>query len=253
MKKLQYCIANLTKPLYLFLAKHLFNKLDRPLNVVDIGSSYGINSALMRHDLTMSELDDFFLKQNEPTKYQTKQFYNIDISRPALRFSEDVGLCTKGIEVNLETCNVDSLEVLPNLDMIIATGCIGYIGHKAFANLFDLIKERKDECMQTENSTTPLLAFSVLRIFDMEKIQETFDNYGYFLVKSDLKPLRQRKFSDSTEKSQTLSLLHSKGIDTKWYEDEGHFYADFYIAGPKKIDNQLITMSKNMKSQIEDN
>ena len=265
MKKLQYRIANLTKPLYLFLAKHLFNKLDRPLNLVDIGSSYGINSALMRHDLTMSELDDFFLKRNEPTRYQTKQFfedhtindnlnfYNIDISRPALRFSEDVGLCKKGIDVNLEKCNVDSLESLPNLDMVIATGCIGYIGHKAFANLFDLVKERKDGSVQTKNSTTPLLAFSVLRIFDMEKIQKTFDDYGYFLVKSDLKPLRQRKFSDSTEKSQTLSLLHSKGIDTKWYEDDGYFYADFYIAGPKIIESQLITLSKNMKRQVEDN
>ncbi len=261
MRKLHYRIPDSTKPLYLSLAEQLFNKLDRPINVLDLGSSYGINSALMKYDLTMSRLDDFFLKEKEPTKEETRIFfknlpkkkfldlYQIDISEPALKFSEDVDLCKKGLPVNLESEKFDFPYELSQIDMIIATGCIGYIGYKAFSNLFEVIKNQQSNSSQSEKEQiTPVFAFSVLRIFDMEKIQKTFDYYGYSLVKSDLEPIRQRHFSDSDEKSQTLSLLRNKGIETKWYEDDGNFYADFYIASPKRLENQLIAMSRNMEA-----
>ena len=257
MRRLQYRIPNSTKSFYMSLAEQLYKKLSRPINILDIGSSYGINAALMKHDLEMSDLDDFFLTEENTNVEQTKQFfeklpskdylkfYQIDISDPALQFSEEVKLCTKGICVNLETESLPIKE-LPSFDMIIATGCIGYIGYKAFSNLFELIKKQQTKYSQTEIDK-PIFAFSVLRIFDMEKIQQTFDDFGYSLVKTDLGPIRQRQFSDSDEKSQTVSLLHEKGIDPKDFEDDGHFYAHFYIASPKKLENQLISMSKKMK------
>ena len=80
----------------------------------------------------------------------------------------------------------------------------------------------------------PIFAFSVLRMFEMEDIEEVFEMYDYSIVKSDIKPIRQRSFSDSKEKEQTISLLHGMKINTKKYEDDGNFYADFYIAKPKK-------------------
>ena len=257
MRRLHYRIPNKTKSFYLSLAEQLYKRLARPINILDIGSSYGINAALMKHDLEMSDLDDFFLKRENASMEQTKQFfeklpsnnhlkfYQIDISDPALQFSEEVKLCKKGICVNLETESF-SINEIPSFDMIIATGCIGYIGYKAFSNLFVLIKKQQTKFSQSEIDK-PIFAFSVLRIFDMEKIQQTFDYYGYSLVRTDLGPIRQRQFSDSEEKSQTVSLLHDKGIDSKDYEDDGYFYAHFYIASPKNLENQLISMSKKMK------
>ena len=259
MKRLSYRIPDHTKPLYLSLVRQLFEKMNRPISIIDIGSSYGINSALLKHDLKMSELDDFFLREPQPTNQQTREFfdelyedktmnfYQIDISKPALQFSEDTRLCKEGFDINLETCNIKLLEKLPVFDLVIATGCIGYIGYKAFVNLFELIKKRKDDPHHT--NTAPMFAFSVLRIFDMRNIKKTFEYYGYSLVKADLKPICQRQFSNPDEKSQSLSLLHSMGIDTKGYEDNGNFYADFYIASPKKIASQLLVMSKKMKKQ----
>jgi hypothetical protein len=257
MKRLEYRIPDKTKPLYLSIAKQLYNKLFKKINIIDIGSSYGINSALMKYDLTMSDLDDFFLRE-EPSIEQSRQFfdklpsddsldfYQIDISEPALKFSENVQLCKKGICVNLENGN-PSIQNLPEVDMVIATGCIGYIGYKAFANIFELIKKQKSQKNQEKSKKSPVFAFSVLRIFDMEKIEKTFNHYGFSLVKTDLRPIRQRRFSDSEEKNKTISLLHKNGIETKQLEDDGHFYADFYIASPKKLENQLITMSKDLK------
>ena len=154
-----------------------------------------------------------------------------------------MGLCKKGICKNLETSDLEHLKELPKFDMVIATGCIGYIGYKAFSKLFEIIKKQVD----LSQNTVPIFAFTVLRIFDMKQIQKTFDYYGYSLVKSDLKPIPQRKFADSDERAQTLSLLHSKGIDTKEYENDDHFYANFYVASPKQLESQLISMSRNMQ------
>ena len=256
MKRLDYRIPDKTKPLYLSIVKQLYKKLSKTIKIVDIGSSYGINSALMKHDLSMSDLDDFFLKE-EPSLEESKQFfeklpsdnsidfYQIDISEPALKFSENTHLCKKGLCVNLESANLNIKEI-PQFDMIIATGCIGYIGYKAFSNLLELIKKQQES--EPENfKKDPVFAFSVLRIFDMEQIEKTFDYYGYSLVKTDLEPIRQRRFSDLEEKNKTISLLHDKGIDTDLFEDDGHFYADFYIASPKKLEPQLMTISNGLK------
>jgi len=257
MKKLHYRIPDKTKPLYLSLAQQLIQKLSRPINVLDIGSSYGINSALLKYGLKMSDLDDFFLQEDNTTIEKTKQFferipsedklnfYQIDISEPALKFSEHTKLCKKGICVNLETGNLPIKEI-PSFDMVIATGCIGYIGYKAFSNLFEFIKKQQTKFLESKIDK-PIFAFSVLRIFDMEKIQKTFDYYGYSLVKTDLNPIPQRQFSDSEEQNQTIFLLKDKGIETKKFEDDGHFYADFYVASPKRLENELLSMSKIME------
>lgn len=258
MKRLDYRIPDKTKPLYLSIAKQLCKKLSKKIKILDIGSSYGINSALMKHGLKMSELDDFFLEKS-PTMEQTRQFfdglptddtfdfYQIDISEPALKFSESAQLCEKGICVNLETENLTTKKIPPS-DMVIATGCVGYIGYKAFSNLFELIKKQQSSFESEISNKGPVFAFSVLRIFDMKKIKKTFDYHGYYLVKTDLKSIRQRKFSGPEEKRKTIFLLHSKGIETKGLEEDGYFYADFYMASPKKIETQLISMSKDLKS-----
>jgi hypothetical protein len=143
-------------------------------------------------------------------------------------------LCEKAINIDLETEKLDLPESLPMMDLIIATGCIGYIGYKAFSNLLEEIKNRQSDSTGSETEyIAPIFAFTVLRMFDMEDIQEIFKRYDYSLVKMDLEPISQRNFSTPEEKMKTCSLLHGMGIDTKKYEDDGKFYADYYVARPK--------------------
>ena len=246
MERLEYDISDSTKPLYNSIIDQLEDTLSRPINVLDLGSSYGINASLMKYNLTMSELNDFFLNEPEPTKKETKQFYEectnkdninfyqIDISEEALKFSEEMDLCERGMNVDLEDEKLNLLGSLPKMDVIIATGCIGYIGYKAFSNLLKVIKNRESNYIKSKKEyVSPIFAFSVLRMFDMNDIEKVFEMYNYSIVKSDIKPIRQRSFSDSKEKAQTISLLHDMEINTKKYEDDGNFYADFYIAKSK--------------------
>ena len=243
MDKLGYTISDSTKPLYNSIVNELQNTLSRPINILDLGSSYGINSALMKHDLTMAKLNKFFLAETEPTKKETKQFYEkcsinsdmrfyqIDISDEALKFSEEMNLCEKGINVNLDDEKVELLESLPKIDVVIATGCIGYIGYMAFVNLLKLIENRQSDSIEDKGEHGyPIFAFSVLRIFDMNDIEKTFERYNYTIIKKDMKPTIQRKFSDNEEKDETVSMLHRMGVSTKEYENDGNFYADFYVA-----------------------
>jgi len=247
MDRLEYSISDSTKPLYNSIIEEFKETLSRPINVLDLGSSYGINSSLIKYNLTMSELNDFFLNGSEPTKKETKQFYEkctsndnmnfyqIDISEEALKFSEEMNLCERGMNVDLEDEKFNMLGSLPKMDVVIATGCVGYIGYKAFSNLLKVIKNRRSNSKESETEyVAPIFAFSVLRMFDMKDIEENFEMHGYSIVKSDIKPIRQRNFSDPKEKTQTVSLLHDMGINTKKYEDDGNFYADFYIARSKK-------------------
>ena len=247
MDRLEYSISDSTKPLYNSIIEQLEEKLSRSINVLDLGSSYGINSSLMKYNLTMSELNDFFLNGSKPTKNETKQFYEkckindninfyqIDISEEALKFSEEMNLCKRGIDVDLESEKLDLLGSLPKMDIVIATGCVGYIGYKAFLNLLKVIKNRQSNSNNSETEyVLPIFPFSVLRMFDMKDIEEVFKTYDYSIVKSDIEPICQRSFSDSKEKTQTVSLLHDMEIDTKKYEDDGNFYADFYIAKSNK-------------------
>ena len=246
MNRLEYSISDSTKSLYNSIIEQLEETSSKAINVLDLGSSYGINSSLMKYDLTMTELNNFFLNGTEPTKKETKQFYEdctsidninfyqIDISKEALKFSEDMNLCERSINVDLEAEKLNLLESLPKMDIVIATGCVGYIGYKAFSNLLKAIKNRQSNSIESETEfTAPIFAFSVLRMFDMKDIEEVFEIYDYTIEKSDIKPIRQRNFSNPKEKTQTMSILENMKIDTKNYEDDGNFYADFYIAKPK--------------------
>lgn len=243
MKRLEYDISDSTKSLYNSIIEQLGKTPSRPINVLDLGSSYGINSSLMKYNLTMSELNDFYLNGTKPTKKETKQFYEectsnddlnfyqIDISEEALKFSEDMNLCERGMNVDLEAEKLDLLGSFPKIDVVIATGCIGYIGYKAFANLLKVIKNRQSNHIESDKEyVAPIFAFSVLRMFDMKDIKEVFEMYDYSIVKSDIKPIHQRNFSDHKEKAQTISILHDMEINTEKYEDDGNLYADFYIA-----------------------
>ena len=247
MDRLEYSISDSTKLLYNSIIKQIEKTVSRPINILDLGSSYGINSSLMKYDLTMLELNNFFLSGSDPTKKETRQFYEecknndnmnfyqIDISKEALKFSQEMNLCKKGMNVNLESEKLNLLESLPKIDIVIATGCVGYIGYKAFLNLLKIIKNRELNLEKSKKEhINPIFAFSVHRMFDINDIEEVFEMYDYFLVKSDIKPIHQRNFFDVKEKEQTISLLHKMGIDTKKYEDSGNCYADFYIARSKK-------------------
>lgn len=241
MGSLDYRIPDQTKPLYKHLSERIGIYLKRPISILDLGSSYGINSALLNHELVMDELDEFFIKQNPqpsikqvhnffdelPNHNPNLKFYLVDISSQALEFAEKAGLCEGSFCVNLENEPLpkEFKTTLGDIDLVVATGCVGYIGWKSFEKMFEIFKSQ---------NTFPIFAFSVLRMFHMDEIEKVFKKYGYEIIKTKIGPLRQRRFYNDEEQQKTVDLLKSRGLDTSSLEENGSYYANFFIAGHTK-------------------
>jgi predicted TPR repeat methyltransferase len=58
LKKLGYAIPGIAKPTFQKLIGHLQQRHDGAIHVLDLGCSYGVNAALLKHDLSMRELYD---------------------------------------------------------------------------------------------------------------------------------------------------------------------------------------------------
>lgn len=255
MKNLEYRIPDQTRPLYKHLAERILNYKKRPVKIIDLGSSYGINSALLNHDLVMSELDEFFIKNNPepsirstqnffdelPTENPNLQFYLVDTSSPALNFAEKAGLCENSFCVNLEKESISPTfqKTIYESDLIISTGCVGYIGWKSFAKIFSNI--------ESEKMPLPVFAFTVLRIFPMKDIKRVFRENNFELIKTKIGPLKQRHFYDEVEMNDTLDLLKRRNIDTKNLEDTGYYFADFYVGGPTNLRSTWSSWIQNLE------
>ena len=255
MKNLGYRIPDQTKPLYKHLVERILNYKKKPVKVLDLGSSYGINSALLNHQLVMEELDDFFVDNNpQPSVKSTQSFFNdlpnndnnlefylVDTSSPALNFAEKAGLCENSFCFNLEKESGSSEfgKTIRDIDLIISTGCVGYIGWKSFARLFDNIVDAR--------APFPVFAFTVLRMFPMDDIENVFKKNNFALTKTKIGPLKQRRFNDETEMSDTLDLLKNRKLDTKNLEEAGYYFADFYVGGPKNIKSTWSSWVQNLE------
>lgn len=243
MKKLEYRIPDQTQPLYKHLVQRIVNYKKNPAKILDLGSSYGINSALLNHQLIMSELDNYFIEDNPDPSIKSTQnffedlpnddsnleFYLIDTSKPALNFAQNAGLCKDTFCVNLEKDSVSSqfAKTMNEIDLIISTGCVGYIGWKSFEKMFSSIVKSR--------GPFPIFAFTVLRIFPLDDIERVFRENEFELIKTRIGPLKQRKFHNEKEKEKTIKLLKSRGLETENLEESGYYFADFYVAGPKNL------------------
>lgn len=255
MKNLEYRIPDQTKPLYKHLAERVVNYAKRSVKILDLGSSYGINSALLNHELVMSELDEFFIENNPnpsikstqnffddlPNNDPNLEFYLVDTSSPALDFAEKAGLCQDSFCVNLEKETIPSKlqQIMSKIDLIISTGCVGYIGSKSFEKIFKSIGEDK--------SPLPIFAFTILRIFQLDGIDKVFKENNFELFKTRIGPLKQRRFYDDAEMNNVLKLLKSRDIDAKNLEEQGYYYADFYVGGPRNIKSTWMSWVQNLE------
>lgn len=255
MKSLGYRIPDQTKPLYKHLAERVVNYKKKSVKILDLGSSYGINSALLNHELIMSELDNFFIRDTPspsikstqnffdelPNNNPNLEFYLVDTSSQALEFAQNAGLCKDSFCVNLEkeTVPYGLQQAMQDIDLIISTGCVGYIGEKSFSKIFSYI--------ENDNGPLPIFAFTVLRIFNTIDIENTFRENNFELIKTRIGPLKQRQFYDNVEMNDTLDLLKRRNIETKNLEESGHYFADFYVGGPRNLKSTWLSWIQNLE------
>lgn len=242
LKKLGYAIPGAAKPVFQKLVSQLRRRRDETIHILDLGCSYGVNAALLKHDLSMADLYEHWAKE-ELTDVSTDQlvasdrkfFANtdhtedidvigLDQAENAVFFAEDVGLLDQGVAVNLENepLPADMKKELASVDLVTSTGCVGYVTEKTFERLLPTVTRGR----------RPWFANFVLRMFPFDSIEEYLRTHGYVTEKLEGKTFVQRRFASSEEQEQVLERLRDAGIEPSGKEDQGQLLAEFYLSRP---------------------
>ena len=210
------------------------------LRILDVGCSYGVNAAVLKHGCKLADLFRFygagatgalsrgqlvardrdFFARRAPGGELT--FVGLDPAARAVGYAREVGVLDGFITRDLETeaPSADEAGLLADIDLVISTGAIGYVGAPTFAHIVDCARNK------------PWLALFALRMFPIDGIAEVLKGRGYALFKLAGQTFRQRRFADRNEESEVLSNLAGLGIDPAGRESEGWYHAEFFFARP---------------------
>lgn len=244
LRELDYAIPGVAKPIFQKLIHHLQKNRDDTVRVLDLGCSYGVNAALLKHDISMDALYEHWGREdvdNRTTKEMVaddQDFFaslgglenievtGLDQAENAIAFAEEVGLLDDGLAVDLESdllsLSPQAKEGLAPIDLVISTGCVGYLTEKSFARLLPAITQ----------GHKPWIANFVLRAFPFDAIGKTLNDWGYVTEKLNGQAFLQRRFASADEQDQVLDQLRDRAIDPSGKEAEGCLLAELYLSRP---------------------
>lgn len=242
LRELDYCIPQLAKPYFAKLIEKC-RKSQRNLapNILDIGCSYGINAALLKCDTTMGELYERYCGLDARTQTRSTllnrdrelvrsrngsgciRFVGLDTSHHALSYALLAGFIDDAVHADLEAHDLTEgqRQQFAGTDLIISTGCFGYVSDKTISRVVSANGERK-----------PWMAHFVLRMFPFEPVAESLAGSGYETVQLE-RVFKQRRFSSPEEQSLVLDTLSTVGVDPRGLEADGWLYAQLYVSRPR--------------------
>lgn len=238
LRELGYCIPQLAKPYFTELIQEYRETGGAAPTVLDIGCSYGINAALLRCDTTMTDLyerycdrdfyahdtlvsrDREFVRANDGAG--GTRFMGLDASDGALSYALEAGFIDEAVHADLEADDPTEpqRERLATADMVISTGCVGYVTERTISRIAGAHGER-----------LPWMAHFVLRMFPFEPVADSLAAAGYKTVRHE-GVFKQRRFATPEEQTQVLDTLSSVGVDPHGLETDGWLYAQLYLSRP---------------------
>jgi hypothetical protein len=242
LQKLDYAIPGAAKPIFQKLISRLQDRGDEPVHLLDLGCSYGVNAALLKHDLSMAELYDHWGQKalveatpEDVVAYDRRYFdtlagpddiavIGLDQAESAVAFGVETGLLDEGHAVNLETGPLSeaATETLAQVDLVTSTGCVGYVTEKSFDRLLPAVTQGRP----------PWLGNFVLQMFPFDAIEETLNTWGYVTEKLEDRTFDQRRFVSLEEQERVHEQLRARGIDSMAPGAEDHLVAEFYLSRP---------------------
>ena len=243
LKSVGYRITGAAKPVLQRLIELRQKQTDDTVHMLDLGCSYGINAALLKHDLSIQDLYDRWaeLEQGSATakeiieqdadffaqldRVEDIEVIGLDVAENAVAYGEQAGLLDRGLAMDLESHPLPQ-DVWPDLvavDLVTATGCVGYVTEKSFEELLPAVTR----------GARPWFANFVLRMFPFEEIAETLGKAGFVTEKLSQRLFVQRKFASRDEQDKVLEQLIERGIDPSGKETKGHLLAELYLTRPR--------------------
>lgn len=240
--QLDYIIPHLAQPIFEQLIRARAQSQTEPVTVLDLGSSYGVNGALMKYSLTYDMLRDRYTLPALQTlssdglleldrafyaawpRHSHVRVIGLDVSENAIAYAQDCGTVDRGIAIDLETCDPtpEQAEALADVDLIVSTGCVGYVTSKTFRKLAALSRRGRPAWT----------ASFVLRMFPYDDIAASLAEQDLETEKFEGATFVQRRFADLAEMEAAVRAVEARGIDTQGHETEGLYHADFFLSRP---------------------
>ncbi|MGV9885277.1 hypothetical protein [Streptomyces sp. NPDC003006] len=212
-----------------------------PVTVLDVCCSYGINAALLNHDLTLADLYAHYTSAGTAalTAHELvqcdKEFYasrrradatpviGLDAAANATRYALEVGLLDEAYAEDLERHPPSSglCRAVARTGLITVTGGIGYISHRTFDALLD--------CALTQVWVS---AF-VLRTVPYRRIAVTLAAHGLHTVSEPSRTYPQRLFTSPEEQRDAVRQVILAGEDPAGHESEGRYHTRLHESRPR--------------------
>lgn len=241
---LDYVIPHLARPIFdQLIDSRQRAKGGEPITVLDLGCSYGVNAALMKYALNYDQLTERYaaLAAQPLDAYEVlaldRQYYaawprrreirivGLDVSNEAISYAKQCGIIDAGIVADLEQEDIPpaAAEILSTVDLIVSTGCVGYVSNRTFDKL----------AVCTSNGEAPWVASFVLRMFDYADIAKTLQRQGLVTEKFEGATFVQRRFRDEAEMQATLDAVSQRGLNPSGKESDGLFHAELFFSRPE--------------------
>jgi SAM-dependent methyltransferase len=241
--QLDYIIPHLAQPVFGQLIQARAEQQDEPVTVLDLGCSYGVNGALMKYALGYDAIRERYvsphlqsLKSEELTghdrafyrawpKNESVRVIGLDVSERAIRYAEESGAIDLGYALDLERDDPspEQAEQLAKADIIVSTGCVGYVTSKTFHRLAKLARKGRPAWV----------ASFVLRMFPHRAIEQTLGEQGLVTERFEAATFVQRRFATLDEMDSTVRAVESLGLDPYGREADGFFHAELFISRPQ--------------------
>lgn len=250
LREVGYHLPQLAKPHLADLVAEYRRRrgVERP-TVVDLGCSYGVNAALFRCAASMEDLyehyaageaagldragmldrDREFLRTRDG-RVPGARFVGLDVSAPALAYGRDAGFLDETVGADLENDDPTGAQraVLAGADLVVSTGCIGYVTERTVATIAALPERR------------PWMAHFVLRMFSYEPIAAALDDLGYRTTEA-AGLFRQRRFASAEEQERILDTLRDNGVEPDELETDGWLCARLHHSRPTDDNEDVLT------------
>ena len=216
--------------------------LDGRPKILDLCCSYGINAALLKHDLTLEDLYSRYGSgqlanlSTDELAVADSEFYEdhraesppevvgVDVAGNAVSYALRSGLLDAGFSENLEE-NVPSEsleEAISGVDLLTVTGGIGYV----WENTFDRVLS----CFDGEDK--PWVATMPLRMVDYAPVAGVLSDHGLATEKLTTRTFQQRRFLDDREREHVLQKLTDADINPDGKEASGWYHSELYLSRP---------------------
>ncbi|MGW4985935.1 hypothetical protein [Streptomyces mirabilis] len=208
--------------------------------VLDICCSYGINAALLNHDLTW---DDLYAHYTSPQAgalttaemiQWDRAYYSarrrrdaapvtgLDVAAPALDYAVAVGLLDEAFTENLETGPPSRAlrRAVRHTRLITITGGASFLSPRTFQPI-----------LAAADAPVWIAAF-VLRTGSYQPIAANLLSHGLITEKAADTTFVQRRFTDGKEQQYAVDAVAAAGEDPHGRETEGYFHTALYLSRP---------------------